>query len=278
VGNHAQILPKEDRDAAAIVEQALCCDGVEILLDSRVLAAELQGADRVLRVRQAESVRELRVDAVLVGAGRVPNVEGLNLEAAGVAYDPRRGVTVNERLQTTNRRIYAAGDICSQYKFTHAADAMARLVIQNALFRGRAKVGALTIPWCTYTDPEIAHVGLSEQEARERRIAIDTFVQPLDKVDRALLDGETDGFVKVHLRQGTDEIVGATIVAAHAGEMISEITLAMTAKRGLKSIGNTIHPYPTQAEAIKKVADAYNRTRLTPLVKSLFTQWFRWTR
>jgi len=233
--------------------------------------------EKVLTFEGEGGCRELAVDEILIGVGRAPNVEGLELEAAGVAYD-KSGVKVNDRLQTTNRRIYAAGDICSAYKFTHAADAMARIVIQNALFLGRAKVSLLTMPWCTCTDPEIAHVGLYEKEAQERGIPVQTFVQELDDVDRAVLDGETDGFVKVHVRKGTDQILGATVVARHAGEMISELTLAMVGRLGLKTLARTIHPYPTQAEAIKKVGDAYNRTRLTSFVKWLFGKWLAWTR
>ncbi len=204
--------------------------------------------------------------------GRAPNVESLNLEAAGVEYG-KTGVKVNDRLQTANSRVFAAGDICFPYKFTHTADAMARIVIQNALFRGRARTSALTIPWCTFTDPEIAHVGMYEREAEEKGIPVHTFTVDLSDVDRAVLDGDGDGFVKVHVRKGTDKILGATIVAKHAGDMISELTLAMVAGAGLAKLSKTIHPYPTQAEAIKKVADAYARTRLTPFVKSLFSRW-----
>ncbi len=155
---------------------------------------------------------------------------------------------------------------------------MARIVIQNALFMGRAKASALTIPWCTYTSPEIAHVGLSEHEANEQNIAIDTLTQEFSEVDRAILESETDGFVKAHTKKGTDRILGATIVAKNAGDIISEVTLAMKHGIGLKKIGSTIHPYPTQAEAIRKLGDAYNRTRLTPFVKSLFLKWLSWTR
>jgi pyruvate/2-oxoglutarate dehydrogenase complex dihydrolipoamide dehydrogenase (E3) component len=202
----------------------------------------------------------------------------MGLDVAGVQFDPRAGVSVNDRLQTTNPRIYAAGDICSKYKFTHAADFLARIVIQNALFLGRKKASALTIPWCTYTSPEIAHVGLYEAEARERGIEVDTYTQHLDRVDRAILEGETEGLVKVHVRRGTDRIVGATIVAANAGDMMGEITLAMSQRIGLGKIANVIHPYPTQAEAIRKVGDLYNKTRLTPTVKNLFQRWLSWTR
>src|SRR5262249_5323684 len=162
-------------------------------------------------------------------------------------------------------------------KFTHAADATARVVIQNALFFGRKKLSTLTIPWCTYTDPEIAHVGMYPHDAEKQGLDVNTFTVPLREVDRAVVDGEEGGFVKIHVRKGTDRILGATIVARHAGEMINEITLAMTAKIGLGTLSSVIHPYPTQAEAIRKAADAYNRTRLTPSVKKLFNSWLAWT-
>ncbi len=155
---------------------------------------------------------------------------------------------------------------------------MARIVIQNALFRGRAKASSLVIPWCTYTSPEIAHVGLYEDEAQRQGVEVDTYTQELAEVDRAILDGQDDGFVKILTRKGTDQIVGATIVAHNAGDMIGEITLALTHRLGLKRIASTIHPYPTQAEAIRKVGDVYNRTRLTPFVKTLFRKWLSWTR
>jgi pyruvate/2-oxoglutarate dehydrogenase complex dihydrolipoamide dehydrogenase (E3) component len=155
---------------------------------------------------------------------------------------------------------------------------MARIVIQNTLFMGRARSSSLVIPWCTYTSPEIAHVGLTGQQINEQNIATDTYVQKFHDVDRAILDGEEDGFVKVHVRKGTDRIVAATIVAAHAGDLISEITLAMTHGLGLQKLGSTIHPYPTQADAIRRLGDQFNRTRLTPWVKSLFQRWLAWTR
>jgi pyruvate/2-oxoglutarate dehydrogenase complex dihydrolipoamide dehydrogenase (E3) component len=272
------IVPNEDRDAAEIVRKSMARDGVELLCCGKDLKVEKTLGGKRLTVDSHGQHFDITVDEILIGVGRQPNVDGLNLEAVGVAYDAKAGVQVNDRLQTTNPRIYAAGDICSRYKFTHAADAMARIVIQNSLFFGRAKASALTIPWCTYTDPEISHVGLYEHEAQERGIAIQTFEQSLHHVDRAILDGDTDGFVRVYVKAGTDKIVGATVVARHAGEMISEITLAMTAGVGLGTIAKTIHPYPTQAEAIKRVADAYNRTRLTPRVKSLFEKLMAWRR
>jgi pyruvate/2-oxoglutarate dehydrogenase complex dihydrolipoamide dehydrogenase (E3) component len=218
------------------------------------------------------------VDEILVGAGRAPNVEGLGLESVGVAFDTARGVHVDDRLRTTNPRIYAVGDVAMAWKFTHAADAAAKLVVQNALFFRRLRLSDLVMPWCTYTDPEVAHVGIYEHEARARGIEVDTFVVPLERVNRAVCDGEEEGFVKVHVRKGSDRILGATIVATHAGEMIPSLTLAMTAGLGLSKIAGTIHPYPTQAEGIKAAANAYLRTRLTPRVARLFARFLAWTR
>ncbi len=270
------ILPREDRQAAEIVQKSLLNDGVKLLCCGRDL--KIDGHDGIrLRVESHEQAYDERVDKLLVAVGRAPNVEGLSLEAVGVDFD-KKGVKVNDRLQTSNPRIYAAGDVCSRFQFTHAADFMARIVIQNALFRRRAKASSLVIPWCTYTSPEIAHVGLYEDEARKQGVEVDTYTQELAEVDRAILDGQDDGFVKIHTKKGTDQIVGATIVAHNAGDMIGEITLALTHGLGLRRIASTIHPYPTQAEAIRKVGDVYNRTRLTPFVKTLFRKWLSWTR
>ncbi|GAB4364740.1 MAG: mercuric reductase [Deltaproteobacteria bacterium] len=273
-----QILGREDPDAAAVVQKALLSDGVDLLLNAKVVRVETEGGEKIVHVEQEGTPRQVHVDEILVGIGRAPNVEGLHLEAAGVDYDPRRGVSVDDRLRTSNRRIFAAGDICFPYKFTHTADALARILIANALFLGRQKSSALVVPWCTYTEPEIAHVGMYERDAAEKGIPVTTLTVPLSDVDRALLDGETEGFARVHLRKGSDTILGATVVASHAGDMINEFSLAMTAGLGLSSIGKTIHPYPTQGEGIKKLADAYNRTRLTPTVKRILSAWLRWQR
>jgi pyruvate/2-oxoglutarate dehydrogenase complex dihydrolipoamide dehydrogenase (E3) component len=272
------ILPREDGDASAFVLESMTKDGVKLLCCGKELKLSLADGDKVrLTVESHGKGYDEVVDRLLVAVGRAPNVEGLDLEKAEVVYS-RKGVQVNDQLQTTNPSVYAAGDICSPYQFTHAADFMARTVIRNALFFGRAKASALTIPWCTYTEPEIAHVGLSGKQAREQGIEIDTFTRELKEVDRAILEGRTGGMVRVHLRKGTDKIAGATIAAANAGDMISEITLAMTSGLGLGKIAATIHPYPTQAEAIRQAADAWNRTRLTPFAKALFSKIMAWRR
>ena len=274
----AGILPREDREAAAILRAALVREGVRIFFDGKDLRLSRTPDGGILwQLTSGErDVAEI-ADRLLIAVGRVPNVEGLGLETAVVAFN-KRGVVVNDFLQTTNSRIYACGDVCSRFQFTHAADFMARIVIQNALFKGRRRASALTIPWATYTSPEVAHVGLTAADAKAQGIELDTFTQPLAKVDRAILDGEEEGFVRIHVRHGTDRILGATVVAAHAGDMIGELSLAMTNGIGLRGIGAAIHPYPTQAEAIRKVGDLYSRTRLTPFVKRLFAQWLTWQR
>lgn len=270
-GSH--LLEREDDDAAEILQTRFLEEGIQLILNAKARRVSRTGEGKIVRYEVHGVEHQILVDEILIAAGRAPNVEGLGLEAAGVAYDTKAGVLVNDNLRTTNPRIYAVGDVCLPYKFTHMADAAARVAIQNALFLGRKRWSDLTIPWTTYTDPEIAHVGMYERDARKRGIEVDTFMRAMSEVDRAVADGEEEGFVKVHVKRGTDKILGATIVARHAGEMISEISLAMVNGLGLKAIGNVIHPYPTQAEAIRQVADAYNRSRLTPFIKKVLTFW-----
>ncbi|HVG08192.1 MAG TPA: mercuric reductase [Thermoanaerobaculia bacterium] len=261
------VLIREDADAAEVVQQAMQRDGVRFEFNTKILEARL-GAVVI------EGNREIAADKILVAAGRAPNVEGLGLEAAGVKYT-KRGVEVDDNLRTSNKNVFACGDVASRFHFTHLADAQARIVIQNALFFGRSKASALKIPWCTYTTPEIAHVGLYEKDAKERGIAVDTLTVPLSSVDRAILDGADEGFLRIHLEKGKDRILGATLVADHAGDMIGELCLAITHGIGLGKIASVIHPYPTQGEVIKKAADQWRRTKLTPGVKKLFERFFQ---
>jgi pyruvate/2-oxoglutarate dehydrogenase complex dihydrolipoamide dehydrogenase (E3) component len=272
----AHILPREDADAARIVELAMETHGVRLLHDTTVVRAEARGGERVIQVHIAGRTEEIAGDELLVATGRAPNVDGLGLEAAGVTYS-RRGVGVNDRLRTSNPHIFAVGDICSKYQFTHAAAATARLVVANALFfgLGGGKVSTLVMPWVTYTTPEVAHVGMTEADATAAGLRVQPITVPLHDVDRAVLDGQEDGFLRVHLKEGTDRILGATLVAEHAGEMIGEIALAIMAGVGLGKISSTIHPYPTQAEVFRKAADAWRRTKLTPSAKRAFRTFFR---
>ncbi|MEH2294273.1 mercuric reductase [Nostoc sp.] len=270
-GSH--LLNKEDADAAEILQKVLISEGIRVVLNSKLEEVVTVTEGKRLYFSSNGHRDSVTVDEILVGAGRSPNVEGLNLELVGVEYDNRQGVKVNDYLQTTNSKIYAAGDICMNWKFTHAADAAARIVIKNTLFSpfgfGRSKLSSLVMPWVTYTDPEIAHVGLYEHEAQKLGIEVTTIKIAFSSVDRAIADGEESGFLKIYHKKGSDEIIGATIVASHAGEMISVVTTAMVNKIGLSKLSSVIHPYPTQAEAIKKAADAYRRTLLTSNTKKI---------
>ncbi len=272
-----KILPREDEDAARIVQSALERDGVTTICDAKIEHVERTGDLRTIRLEHEGESKSWEFDQILVGVGRAPNVEGIGLEAAGVEFDKRKGVAVDERLRTSNPRIFAVGDVAMDYKFTHMADATARIVIQNALFRGRKKHTDLLVPWCTYTQPEIAHVGLYEHEASEQHgDAVQSFKQELREVDRSILEGHTEGFARIHTFKG--KIVGATIVGEHAGDLISEVSVAMQSGMKLGSLASVIHPYPTSADAIRRLGDAYNRTRFTPLLAKLFKKWLSWTR
>lgn len=269
-----RVLPREESDAASVVQAALERDGVEFVGGAKVTRVERRGEERVVVYENGATLCEAAGTEVLVAVGRTPNVDGLGLEAAGVGYE-RGGIKVDRRLRTTNPRIYAVGDVASKYPFTHAADAQARVAVRNALFFGRASATDLVIPWCTYTSPELARVGFSAAEARSDGISIDTVTVPFQEVDRARVDGETEGFIRVHLRKGTDSIAGATIVGEHAGELISQLAHTMKAGTGLETLGDVVFPYPTRAEALRKAADRRRREKLTPRVQRAFALFFR---
>ena len=268
-----RILPREDTQASVILREQMERDGVNLFLDSKGLnVGPAQPLGIRVRGERLGSSFDIEVDQLLIAVGRTPNIEGLNLESVKVAND-RKGVTVDDHLRTTNPRIFAAGDVCSKYQFTHNADFQARIVVQNALFAmgpfGRKKASRLTIPWATYTSPEIASVGMNEDDAKAAGFPVDTYVQLFSHVDRAILEGKENGLVKVLTRKGTDKILGATIVAENAGDLISEIVVAMNHNIGLGGIGNSIHPYPTIAESIRRTGDLYRRTRLTRLNQTM---------
>lgn len=268
-------LPQEERDAAQMVSDALARDGVEIHLNTRVVSVRREGARKRVEMLQAGTVSTTMVDEILTGIGRRPAMQGLGLERAGVAYDPDAGIQVDDFLCTSNPRIYAAGDVCLKHRFTNTAKASARIAVGNALFLGRQRISALTVPWCTYTDPQVAHVGLYVRQARERDIPVRTFTVPMHEVDRAVTDSEEEGFVKIHVREGGDHILGATIVGRHAGEMINTVSLAMVAGIGLSRLAGVIHAYPTQGDAIRQAADACACAQASPLLAWLKHTWVR---
>lgn len=266
-------LGNEERDAAQILSDAFARDGIEVRLNTQAVAVRMENGHKLVDLVSDDYTNTVAVDAILTGIGHLPNVEGLNLEAAGVDYQVGAGIRIDDYLRTSNPDIFAAGDVCLEHKYTHTAAESARTAVHNALFGGQERMSQLVIPWCTFTDPEIAHVGLYVREANRLDIPVKTFTVPMHEVARAITDSEDGGFVKVHVREGSDEILGATIVASHAGDMINEITLAMVAGIGLRKLSRVIHAYPTQAEAIRMAADAYNRTRFTPRLKTRLRSW-----
>jgi pyruvate/2-oxoglutarate dehydrogenase complex dihydrolipoamide dehydrogenase (E3) component len=264
-----QLLSQEDADAAEIVARSLAADGVDVRTNVRVTSVSRRGP----RIRLVHAGAEAEADCLLVATGRAANVERLGLEAAGVSADAN-GIRVSDAMRTTNRRIYASGDVASRFRFTHAADALSRIVVQNALFFGRKRASSLVIPWCTFTDPELAHVGITSAAAEGQHA--ETITIRLREVDRAVLDDAADGFVRVHHRGG--RMLGATIVAPAAGELIGTITCAMQAQRSLGEFSSIVFPYPTLSLALRQAGDAYRREQLTPTARKALRYYFDWRR
>jgi pyruvate/2-oxoglutarate dehydrogenase complex dihydrolipoamide dehydrogenase (E3) component len=250
IQDEAKFLPREERDAAQILARAMARDGVNILLNTRVVGARPAGAGVVLETENYKTPGTVAADHVLVSVGRVPNIEGLNLKAAGIAWDALKGIAVDDFLRTSNPSVYAAGDVCMSHMYTHVAESTGRMAVQNALLHQRLRRSALIIPWCTFCSPEIAHVGLQVWEAREKSIPVKTYTMMMQDVDRAITDRQDNGFVKLHVVEGRDRIIGATIVASRASEMINEVCVAMHNGIGLRRLGRVMHTYPSQASAI----------------------------
>jgi pyruvate/2-oxoglutarate dehydrogenase complex dihydrolipoamide dehydrogenase (E3) component len=277
LGRSGKVLPKEDEDMSEIVKQQMIEDGVTFRLDiSEYQKIELTGEmlengypEMKITLLEKGQPTTIICDALLVSAGRRPNVTGMDLEKAKVEYDSKKGLIVNDKLQTTNSRIYGVGDCCSEFKFTHAADFMARAVIKNALFFGKEKMSNLLIPYATFTSPEIASVGLYGSDLKKKGIEYRVFEKHFKDNDRSICDDTTKGFVRFRVDAKKDTILGASIVGEGAGNMISEVTLAMQSGTGLGALANVIHPYPTTAEVLRQSGDLYNRTKLTTTVKSL---------
>lgn len=264
VEREPRVLPREDAEASAVLGCALEGSGVTLRMGARVERVSRDGG--LTRLHLADGAGVLDGDALLVATGRKPRLEGLGLEAAGVRVEGGR-LVVDDRLRTTNSRVYAVGDVVSTEQFTHAADFQARMVIANAFFFGRGKASRLVTPRVTYTSPEVAAVGVTEGG--------EVITVPLSENDRSVLEGETEGFLRVHLKPGSDTIIGVTIVAPHAGEMISQAVVAMTNGLGMGAMGKAMHPYPTVAESYRKAADQWRRGKLTPLVRRVLGAWFQ---
>jgi pyruvate/2-oxoglutarate dehydrogenase complex dihydrolipoamide dehydrogenase (E3) component len=264
----ATLLPGED---AELVEQLTSCllrDGVKLALGARVTRVGREGGDVVLDVESAGQRAQYRGDALLVATGRRGRIDELELSVPGIVTD-NGSVTVDDRLRTNVPNIWGAGDVVGGLRFTHVADYEARTVVRNALFPFSARRDYRVVPWVIFTDPELAHVGLTERQARERHgEEVRVFRRPLDDLDRAIVDGQTAGMVKLITDRG-GRLLGAHILGYGAGNMIAELALAMKHGLGAAQLSATIHPYPTYPEAIKQAADAWYRSRLTGLTKSL---------
>lgn len=269
-----RLLPREDADAAALVAGALREDGVAMRLGAGLDRLETRGGKKIVHWAvpgpggTALERGEVAGDEVLLALGRAPNVEGIGLEQAGVAFT-KKGVQVDECLRTTNPRIFAAGDVAGLWQFTHAADAMARLVIRNAFFFGRGRHSALPMAWCTYTDPELAHAGLQASEAERAGCELEELRMDFSALDRAILEGETAGFAKVVIEKATGRLRGATVVGAHAGEILAGALLPIARREKATALATAIHPYPTVTSVWGRLGDAANRRRFTPRAAAL---------
>lgn len=268
----AQILPKEDADVAAAVMEPLRREGVRFYTDHTPLCVEgMAGAIR-LRVKSCDGQEKLlQATHLLIATGRHANVENLGLTAAGVQMENGR-LVLNDRLRTTNEHIYACGDITGDYQFTHMAEHEAGVVLRNTLFRWPAKIERRVIPWCTFTDPEVARVGLSEAEARKKKLRHKIYTFPFADIDRAQAEGHTAGFAKL-LTRPNGKLLGITLVGPNAGELIHEYVLALANDMKADALSNIIHIYPTLAQINRRVADVRRKAGLTPTVKKLL----KWT-
>ncbi len=275
----SRLLPRDDAEVSAVVHEAFAAEGIETVTDCRVEAFRREpNGDITAEMGCNGGTRAVTASRLLVATGRSPNVRDLGLEAAGVEYDVRSGVPVDGALRTNVGHIYACGDVAGPYRFTHTADYQARLVVRNILLPPplpRAKADYRYVPWVTYVDPEVAHFGLREEDAEAKNLPVDVHRHDNDDLDRAITEAATRGFVKVVTRRGKDEILGATVCAPRAGEILHEIMVAAKHGVGLASLSSTIHGYPTWAQAAQRVADAYQRTRLTPRAKAIFEWLYR---
>ena len=267
-----RVLPLETPLASQAVSMALESSGVDLYLGQGVSAVKGSGTVVV-------GGQEIECERILVALGRKPNTDGLNLGAAGVSVDQQGFVLTNAKLQSNNKRIFAAGDCTARQQFTHHADAQARALIQNALFAPTASVDALVVPHCTYTDPEVASVGANPDSLEKSAIAFDRFEFDLSELDRSRADPDSQlrpvQHAEIYTQKGSDKILGATIIGHDAGELIAPICLMMSNGLGLSAAQKTIFSYPTRSDYLKRLGDAYNRNRMTPTVARLFRWWLR---
>jgi pyruvate/2-oxoglutarate dehydrogenase complex dihydrolipoamide dehydrogenase (E3) component len=255
--NEPKFLPQEERDAAEILSLCLARSGVHTRLNTQVIGARRENGEKIIDASSVGIDYSLAVDEILLSIGRVANTDTLNLDAAAIDCTACGDIRVDEFLRTRNADVFAAGDVCMPHKFSNVAEATGRMAVQNAFSGELQRHSALIIPTCTYCDPEIAHVGMHIWDAHRQQIPVKTFTVMMQDTDRAITDGRDDGFVKIHVKGGTDEIIGATIVASRASEMINEVAVVMHAKMGMRALAAVMHTYPAQSDAIRMAARAY---------------------
>jgi dihydrolipoamide dehydrogenase len=275
-----RIMIREDPEFSELVMKRFRDDGVDVLVNHKAKEVRVENGEKVLIVEHDGQDKRIACDEILCAVGRVANTQGYGLEELGIPVTRQKTVEVDEYLRTIYPNIFACGDVAGPYQFTHTAAHMAWYASVNALF-GRFKrfrVDYSVIPWATFTDPEVARVGLNETEAREKKIPYEVFVYGIDDLDRAIADGEAYGMVKVLTRPGTDAIIGATIAGEHAGDLLAEFVAAMRHGFGLNRILGTIHTYPTMAEANKYAAGVWKRSTVTHGQMGFATAYNEWTR
>jgi pyruvate/2-oxoglutarate dehydrogenase complex dihydrolipoamide dehydrogenase (E3) component len=275
-----RLLAREDAEVSALVLERFRAEGIEVRLSHRALSVRRQDGGKILECEHAGQRVEIVCDEILVALGRQARVSGYGLEELGVRVSESGTLEVDEFLQTNFPSIYACGDVAGPYQFTHTASHQAWYASVNALFGGlkRFKADYSTIPWATFTDPEVARVGLSEEEARQRGIACEVTRYGIDDLDRAIADSAACGFVKVLTVPGKDKILGVTIVGEHAGELIAEFVLAMRHGLGLNKILSTIHIYPTMAEANKYAAGVWRKAHAPERLLAWVERYHAWRR
>ena len=278
VSSTEHLCPKEDADVAAVLERGLVAEGITVLAQARASRVAIRDGRKVVTIeRTGDDPIEVVADEILVAVGRAPNMEGLGLAEAGVTFT-EKGIAIDDFCRTNLPNVWAIGDVAGGPLFTHWAGHQARVVLRNALFPGKARCDRANLPWTTFTDPEISHVGLSETEATSSGLPHQVFIVPFESVDRAVCDGEEDDFFAKVIADPKGKILGAAIVHPHAGDLLAELVLARKAGVTLGTLSATIHTYPSLSEISRALGDAYQRTRLTPVTKRRLERVFAWLR
>jgi len=271
----ATILKKDDPELTAMLKEHLEGEGVRYLLNARATSVSLTNGLINIRIDQCGTSRVVETDSLLLATGRRPNLTGLDLEAAGVAYT-NGGVTVDDRCRTTRRHIYAIGDVTGRYHFTHMSEHMGKVAASNAILKIPLRIDARHVPWATYTEPELAHVGARERDLGERGSRYRVYRFPYAKLDRAITEGTTHGLIKVFAKPFSGKILGATILGMGAGELIAEYGLAMRNGVTLRQISDTIHAYPTYGLGVRRAADQWYAQKQSPTLVRFLQAIFRY--